>query len=248
LVQIKDAAPAPQEWLALDIETIAKKYINSESKRADYPIGIICTTLKSGERRAFMLGPPVPGATCFDDEADMLRAFYAYVRHVNPDGFITYNGNSFDIPYLTTRSERLGVHECVNITRMPEYKLRIKHTENKTAANGTLKTTLIDCPGRMSLDLYMIGRKTLKLRKYKLAAVAAYYGLEGKEDLSYTDIYPYFYGTVEQRQQLLSYCARDTDLVIEIERKMGAIVQLAAQCKVLRLEPAMRWTGVSGTA
>ena len=44
-----------------------------------------------------------------EDEKSMLQAFYALIRKLQPQIMVTFNGDSFDFPYVAKRSEILGL-------------------------------------------------------------------------------------------------------------------------------------------
>ena len=50
-------------------------------------------------------------AKVFSGEKEMLQAFFTDLRALKPDVIVTYNGDSFDLPYLKTRCDRLRI-EC----------------------------------------------------------------------------------------------------------------------------------------
>lgn len=50
----------------------------------------------------------------FDMEHEMLDAFFTFMQVVRPNFQVTWNGNSFDIPYVLTRARLLGLHSGRN--------------------------------------------------------------------------------------------------------------------------------------
>lgn len=50
----------------------------------------------------------------YDTEPEMLAAFFDFDRVVRPNVHVTWNGNSFDIPYLLARARLLGMHQGRN--------------------------------------------------------------------------------------------------------------------------------------
>ena len=43
------------------------------------------------------------------DEKAMLLRFFTHIQMVRPSIYVTYNGDSFDWPYIETRSKILGI-------------------------------------------------------------------------------------------------------------------------------------------
>lgn len=223
--------------LFLDIETIAREYMNSKTKRAEYPVGVISVSTSTGEKRSFLLGSAIPSAhvQAYADEADMFRGFYDYFMALDPDIISGYNTNKFDIPYLVRRAARLGVSRFTSLSRFADMPLYIHETSRTTNQAGTQSQTFIDCPGRIFLDLYPMIRKGYKMENYKLSSVAEEFDLGQKGDLAYSELYGAFHGSMERRMELEEYCALDTKLAQDVEAKTGAVRRLMAKCKVLRL-------------
>jgi DNA polymerase delta subunit 1 len=236
----KENVPPPVKLVSmfLDIETIAKKYVNSESDKSAYPVGVISTVMATGEKRSFMYGQPnvqLPHVFHFDSEVDMLIAFYDYVMEKDPDIISGYNSNLFDVPYLFRRAERLNITKFQYMSRLSHTPVLLQRQQTFSQQNKTLAKVTIDCPGRIFLDLLPIVRETEKLPSYKLAEVAKHYELESKGDIAYKDLFRHFYGSIELRRELEKYCMRDTELCDEIQIKTNAILQLVAKCEVLRI-------------
>jgi DNA polymerase delta subunit 1 len=230
----------PPLALYLDIEILSKDdFINSESKKANYPIGVISVATSTGQKRSFMLGRPIPGGGdhiyTFSREDDLLQAFQNYFMEIDPDIISGYNINKFDIPYLITRAKQLGLERFPYWSRIRDVPLTMHETQRTTNQAGTQTQVFIDCPGRISYDLYPLIRKTYKFDNFKLGTVLKAFDLDPKVDVGYEDIYPYFHGTDEQRAKLEQYCLRDSQCIVELEKKTDAIRRLMAKCKVLRL-------------
>lgn len=50
-----------------------------------------------------------PRAYCQQDEVELLAKFWADLAQIRPTRFVTFNGKSFDFPYINVRSAILGV-------------------------------------------------------------------------------------------------------------------------------------------
>jgi DNA polymerase elongation subunit (family B) len=234
------AASKKYSYFYVDIETVAKTYIDSESNQSKYPIGVICTSYTSRdgtlEEKKFIWGDPVPGCTTFATELDMLRGFREYFMACDPDWVVGFNSNKFDWPYMIRRAVRVfGYREFAEITRVRGRKIEYELVPTRSGQNGAQIVAKITCPGRIFLDQYPNIRTSMKLDAYKMAYVAKKLKLGSKDDLPYNEIYDHFFGTVEQRQKLADYCMQDVRLCVGIEGKTGLRRRMQAQCKILRL-------------
>lgn len=235
----EDAVRAPVDLVALylDIETIAKKYVNSESDRAAYPVGVLSCVTNTGTERTFMLGEAFgggPHVQLFSSEVELFRAFARFLRDLDPDIISGYNINRFDIPYLLRRAEVLGVEDFALFSRLRNEPVLMRQSMNQ--AKQRMQVTL-DCPGRIFMDIYtiIVNANSYRLENYKLATVAEFFGLDAKGDVAYDEIHGIFHGGPEGRLQLEQYCLRDAQLPREIEQKIDGTRRLMAKCKILRL-------------
>lgn len=178
---------------------------------------------------------PVGNVLYFEDESSLLMAFYNYWIQNDPDMIVGYNSNYYDVPYLIRRAERLGLRAFCYLTKEPNEKLLLKPFVKTTNQAGAREQMIIDCPGRLFVDLYLTAQSSLKLDKYGLKDVAAEFKLGGKDDVKYTDMYDYFHGSAVTRFLLLKYCVRDVDLTEKIEKRMDVIPKLIAKSRVLRV-------------
>ena len=99
-----------------------------------------------------------------ENETLMLKKFLDIILEYNPDIIYTYNGDTFDFPYIYERAKKLKInHPILN-------ELRI----DKRGINDSSKI-----PGMVHVDLYPLSRKLLSLNKYTLENV--YLNFLGKE-------------------------------------------------------------------
>jgi len=100
----------------------------------------------------------------FDNEKDMLRAFYKYVAK-NVDILVAHNGSAFDFPYIHFRGETL------NINPKSMSPFGIVTTKEKFSKFG--KYTAVDIMGVSQNDsIDMLKRFVAPLSSYKLHMVA----------------------------------------------------------------------------
>jgi len=248
--------PAPEGYLpaaslvnfSLDIETIAKTYSDTANLNATNPIGIIACIVRTnrtvtGTRTFVLRSPNVKGEVdtenvrFFDSEKILLCEFKRYFLLSDPDFAFGFNSNAFDIPYIIRRAAMLGILNFDFLSRSKDDRLIFLETIKESKQKNTQWSTKIDCPGRIFIDLLQVAKETFTLDLYKLGAVCKHLKLEGKEDIEYEQIYPYFHESLETRRALISYCQTDTLRVIEIADKMNLIPTLIANCNVFRALP-----------
>jgi DNA polymerase I len=99
-----------------------------------------------------------------DNETLMLIKFLDIILEYNPDIIYTYNGDTFDFPYIYERAKKLKINHPI----LNEIKI------DKRGINDSSKI-----PGMVHIDLYPLSRKLLSLNKYTLENV--YLNFLGKE-------------------------------------------------------------------
>lgn len=238
LADTQDRPNAALTTLFFDIETISKKYNNSESDAAAYPVGIITCVTNSGDKATFMTGPDFGGGDhvrLFPSEPAMLTAFANFVRELDPDVVCGYNSNMFDVPYLVKRAARLGLRGFASLSRFRDSSLMIHERVVVKNQTGGRKRAFVDCPGRIFMDLHPIILQNYRLENYKLATVASKFNLDSKGDVKYEEIYDTFHGDASARARLEHYALRDAELAREVEQRTDSTRRLVAKCRILRL-------------
>ncbi len=99
-----------------------------------------------------------------DNEILMLKKFFDILLEYNPDILYTYNGDTFDFPYIYERAKKLKISHPV----LDEIRI------DRRGINDSSKI-----PGMVHIDLYPLSRKLLSLNKYTLENV--YLNFLGKE-------------------------------------------------------------------
>lgn len=223
----------------VDIETSARKYINSESNRSLYPVAMIgCSVRRPGApavRKVFTFGRPVAGCETYDTEREMFIAFHHFFLESDPDYVIGYNSNSYDWPYLVRRARLLKYPEFTQISRLPEYEFTYRFVQTRSKQRGTRLQPILTCPGRIFVDILPLAKLETGLNNYRMGTVAAHYGLAAKNELPYTQIFDHFNGTDDQRRILAEYCAQDVEVCDQIEQKNDFCRRVQAKCRILRL-------------
>ncbi len=239
----QDIPHAPFETMVFDIETISPKYNDEESKRALYPVGMISAHCR-GEMHSFVLTTPgvvdAPRSrtTYFDNERDLLMTFHRYIKANEVDFVSGYNSNGFDVPYLVTRAKLLGVPEFAELARGREGTYLVcRERMSSSKGKGMQNKMIIDCPGRIFLDLLPLARDSFSLRSHTLSSVADHLGLGCKGDVKYPKIHEHFTRSAETRLKLLEYCERDVELTVKILAAMGCVGRLQAKSGVFGVRP-----------
>ncbi|ASJ15968.1 DNA polymerase [Thermococcus chitonophagus] len=141
--------------LAFDIETL---YHEGE-EFAKGPIIMISYADEEGTKVITWKKVDLPYVEVVSSEREMIKRFLKVIREKDPDVIITYNGDSFDLPYLVKRAERLGI-------KLP---LGRDGSEPKMQRLGDM--TAVEIKGRIHFDLYHVIRRTINLPTYTLEAV-----------------------------------------------------------------------------
>lgn len=140
----------------------------------------------------------------FRSERELMEGFFLHIRDIDPDVLTGWNTLSFDWPWLCKRAAALKV-DTVAMARWDG----VLFDESKDARQ------VVVVPGREVHDMMLWTKKNRQLREYTLQSVATEYGLDGKDDVSYSQISELF-GTHEGRVKLAVYCELDSRLVAQL--------------------------------
>ena len=143
----------------------------------------------------------------YTDESTMLRAFFKYIKKLDPDVITGYNTERFDWLYLIQRCSRLNL--LAEFDKLARWGKPTFHHDEKDAWN------IIDIPGRIVHDMLLWLKKNRQYREYKLQYVCEINGLDGKDDVKYSDIAGLFQSH-EGRIKLAIYCELDSRLVCRL--------------------------------
>lgn len=88
------SAPPPSQWYGLDIETDTT--INGLDARV---AAIVAVAVSTAEEDFVLLG----------EELNILKDLEELISSLSPGVLITWNGNSFDMPFIAERAARAGV-------------------------------------------------------------------------------------------------------------------------------------------
>jgi DNA polymerase elongation subunit (family B) len=162
---------------------------------------------------------------CFRTEEEMLTGFAHFVRQVDADTFLSYNGDNFDMPYIVERASVLGpevervVHNAWGRSKR-NTRVKVRDRSYGSTAIGKHEYKEIIADGLLFYDLFQYLKRNpmIKLRSYSLNAVAKEYIDMEKENVAYSQINE-LQKSGEGRRKLLVYCIRDALLPVLIDRK-----------------------------
>ncbi|MFC2174438.1 DNA-directed DNA polymerase [archaeon] len=189
--------------VAFDIETYNPRGMPEADKDA-----IVMVSTHDGEKGAVYTWKKIglPFVKSYKNEGEMLANF---VEGMDYDVVYTYNGDNFDLPYVKTRVEELGIKEGMHISLrqgMRGLKARI--------------------PGKVHIDAYrgmvflsVIG--ALKLPRYTLEDV--YKELTGKEklDIDTKNLWKIWdKGSKAELEELATYSLQDSEAAFELGEQM----------------------------
>jgi DNA polymerase elongation subunit (family B) len=189
---------------------------------------------------------PIPGAVVvtFGTEAAMLVWLRRLLFEImDVDGIRGYNWLGFDTRYIVRRAELLGVADAALRwshlrTRPPKYDSRGEVT--LSIAKGIFR--MVRLHGTNTVDMMIYLRQQLDLSSYKLEAVAAHFGVEGKHPIKPEHIFAAYSGSAEQRAVVGAYCLRDCDALVDIARASQFEVTLAQFARIMQTPAELMWT------
>lgn len=230
----------PLKMLSLDIECIGKngKFPSAETDEI-IQIGnsvMIHPHAEKSKRVLFCLRRtnPIVGVEVrsFDTEEEMLRAWCTWVGEEDPDVLTGYNITGFDIPYLITRTEALGMSETLSRITGTKDPVTVISSTSTTSTFGTREKKVVRAPGRLIFDVLEVARREFKLHSYSLNAVCAAFLDEQKEDVHYSEMERLFEGNAETRKRLGVYCIKDSFLPLKLIAKKNLFVNYCELSRV----------------
>ena len=236
---------APMRVLAYDIEV--------KNSSAGFPTpetaSVICISAVLGvtgqgirHRVLFYIGREIPHKHlegnyelyhCPGGERELLAAFSAYVKQVDPECFTGWNISNFDHPFVAGRAKLLGI-SVMNFTRIRGKEAYVRVTQLQSKAYGARKSYELLCEGRFDYDglNFMYRGIMMKFRSYTLNAIAKDVLGETKLEVHYSQIPQLFDGDDDDRARLFSYCCRDSELALRILEKLMAFINGVEQARV----------------
>jgi DNA polymerase elongation subunit (family B) len=173
------------------------------------------------------------------DEVDLIKKFIYYIQDDYPHIITGWNVEFFDIPYLSTRTEKIiGTDELRKFSPWKVVNRKdIKTLKSENIAYEWLGISILDY-----LDLYKKFTYTAQ-ESYKLDHIAK---VElGKEKLSYDEYSSFTEFWQKDWQKFVDYNIRDVELVDQLEDKMKLIELILtmaydAKCNYIDIFSAVR--------
>ena len=169
---------------------------------------------------------------CFEEEADVINAFYAALDEERVDVLLGYNTHQFDWRYLLGRSEVL-VDDASGQPLVETWRLGRLVDEDggdgdefelNSGAWGQNKFTALKTPGVLQIDLLQHFRREEKHDSYSLNAMAKHYLDDAKLDVPAWQIFAKWRsGDPLQRGEVAAYAAQDTMLPLRLLEKLSVL-------------------------
>jgi DNA polymerase-2 len=233
-MEASEAAP-PLRWLALDIET-------------DRAESVVALSLVSGVhgaeggtatfRRGYLLGPEtgVEGFSSFRDEASLLAAAAEGLREADPDVITGWNVIDFDFRVLASRFAALGLPFMVG-----------RSDEAARLLDRGGRRLVAICPGRAVIDAMRLVRASgerfddlrLETVSRNVLGEGKSVGSEGEDKLDELERL-----RAEDPASFMSYCVRDSELVLRILSATGLDGLTQARAGLTGLPLDLAWTSI----
>lgn len=202
----KGLSPKDIPILSFDLETTGL-----DPNRSDAAVLLISNTFRKN-------GIITKKLFAYDDytsEADMIIAWTAWVREMNPSIITNHNVNGFDIPYINTIASKYGI--SLDLGR-DSSSIQISNYESKFRVDGAkdLHFKRIKCYGREIVDTMFLALKSdigeKKYESYGLKKIIAAEGLEKKGRIFYdaSQIRHNYKNPIEWAK-IKEYCKDDAD-------------------------------------
>ena len=213
------------------------------------------------ESHLFVLGDCDPvgnmGVYRFTTELDMIYATFRLIAKKKVDVIAGYNILKFDIPYIQQRLVNFG-KEFPPLSLLINDNTRIYKKVWKSDAYGYNEDHILQCEGRIIIDLLPIVKRDYKFSKYSLDVVAKEFLGWGKDDVSPREMFDTFdefidssiSGTdtdyeiaVRKMTRVAKYNEKDNVCVAEIVNKTNTIIGLVEMANVVGVSIVALFTG-----
>lgn len=218
-IPVDVSSPLESRRLFCDIEVLAPLGIMPLPQDATYPIIMIqCMDSYTNKIVVFTIDMPLVDTDiqfCCKDEQDLIRTYCAYIKELNPDVLVFWNGSKFDIPYLINRASIIGVSlSGLSRSGKPRTSYEAGNYSNRLA-------------GRSILDMLEAFKKfTIGMgnrESYSLKNVIVDVDLLGDNAFEYTDYGPILSTVVTDNryQDLIDYGKNDVIALKNIDAALG---------------------------
>jgi DNA polymerase elongation subunit (family B) len=178
----------------------------------------------------------------FETERELLLAWAELVRLNDPEILLTYNGFTFDMPFMWDRAVELECsEEFGQLGRLLGRGEGEGHFEplfiqkQESAAFGDNVLMYLPMKGRAVIDLFKVMQRTEKLSSYSLDSVCAKFLYKEKVNVTPKDIFRLQKGTPSDRQKIAVYCLVDCILCNRLFTKLHIYSSNASMSKVCKV-------------
>lgn len=187
---------------------------------------------------------PVEGADTqwFDDEHEVVNHWISTLACEKTDVMIGYNTHQFDWKYVYGRSlicvDDATGDDLILLDGLGKLRRgggKTVERELNSSAYGQNKFFYLSTPGIMQLDLLQWFRKNRSMDSYTLDNVSKTFLGRQKLDLPAADIFAKFRGTSADRADIARYAIRDTELPLELLRKMAIFEDLTEMANAVKV-------------
>ncbi|KAJ1767221.1 hypothetical protein IW140_006003 [Coemansia sp. RSA 1813] len=169
----------------------------------------------------------------FSEEFELLGGFFEKIRQEDPDVIIGYNIMGFDMKYILQKyySQLKNVPQA---GRAPKIKDEIIHKSWNSSAYGVRECAIFNFVGRCCFDVYSYLSMEVTMQKYSLDFVSQEILGRNKIDMPYKVMFKkYKEGKVDE---IADYCFIDSDLTLEIWKKLNLWIAAVEQCKLFKVD------------
>ncbi len=166
-------------------------------------------------------------------ETEMLEQWSMFQRMVQPNIWVSYNGENFDLPYGRDRAKLLGIESFMFDSAMPRETTMMQDNFTNTGSGTTQRMKVVK-PGCIFLDLLpVVLRANIGLENNKLDSVCKHFLELQKVELPFYRITPMWESVNDdQRRRLTKYGLKDADLTIRLAVCMVTVQSISILCNV----------------
>ena len=224
---------------------------------------ISCLSMRMGDwtslrKYQLVLGDcnPIEGVDVrvYPTEVALLQGFTHLLSECDPEVFVGYNTQGFDVPYIDTRLRRklMGWGLTSRVVGQEPY-VRVRSSFSEAYGHQTYYL-MEGMSGRVHFDLLNIVKREHKLRSYKLEHVSQTFLKKGKHDVSAKQMFRAYAAmraaqTEEERAtaraettRVAAYCIQDSMLVLELFHKLNVWIAALEMCNVVHCQPEDLYT------
>lgn len=196
-------------------------------------------TLVLSSKKTKNMGEDVLG---FISEKEMLKKFLDIVDRYDPDFFVGYNINGFDLPFLEKRLEKNNLSKAIGrCSTKPLICKKFSYIHRNTII------------GRPIADVYELVRAATRvgmfkgLKRYGLGDVSNMVLNEGKGDIARSEINERWRDNGKRFKALIDYNRKDSELPMKILLNQKMLDKFLELCKVTGVLPQDALSGGEAT-